>query len=94
MEPFRPALIEPLTLRMFSLGIPHHKHFKPHGRGTCLNDQGRSLLLEQYEDRLSLPFHDIRTGFRTTLRSCLQQAPLDFKLALSDPSRLCPFLLG
>ena len=94
MEPFRPALIEPLALRLFSLGILTEKHFKPHGRGTYLNDAGRSLLLEQYEDRLARPFIDIRSATRTTLRACLQNAPLDFKLALTDPSRLNPFLLG
>ena len=94
MEPFRPALNEPLTLRMFSLGILTQKHFKPHGRGTYLNDAGRRLLLEQYEDRLSRHFVDTSSGRRTTLRACLQQAPLDFKLALADPTRLSPFQIS
>ncbi len=94
MEPFRPALIEPLTLRMFSLGILNHKHFKPHGCGVHLNEAGRSLLFDQYEDRLARRFIDPRSGSRTTLRACLQQAPLDFKFALTDPSRLSPFLLS
>jgi len=94
MEHYRPALIEPLTLRMFSLGILNHRHFKPHGKGTYLNESGRALLIEQYEDRLARQFIDVRSGSRTTLRACLQQAPLDFKLALGDPSRLTPFLMA
>ncbi len=93
MEPFRPALIEPLTLRLFSLGILQAKHFKPHGRGTYLNDAGRGLLLEQYEDRLLRPFIDLRSGTRTTLRAVLAASALDFKIALGQPSRFSPFLL-
>ncbi|MBX3742540.1 MAG: CRISPR-associated endonuclease Cas1 [Akkermansiaceae bacterium] len=93
MEPFRPALIEPLTLRLFSLGILSEKHFRPHGHGIYLNDQGRSLLLEQYEDRLSRRFTDPRSGYRTTLRACLHAAPLEFKLSLANPACLNPFLL-
>lgn len=93
MEPFRPALIEPLTLRMFSLGILNRRHFQPHGRGVYLNQEGKALLFEQYEDRLAKPFNDLQSGCRTNFRVLLSQAPLSFKMALTDPSRFNPFLL-
>lgn len=93
MEPFRPALIEPLTLRMFSLGILSRRHFQPHGRGVYLNQEGKTLLFEQYEDRLAKPFNNLQSGCRTNFRALLGQAPLDFKMALADPSRFTPFLL-
>jgi len=91
MEPFRPALLEPLTLRFFTLGILNERHFKPHGRGTYLNDKGRSLLYEHYEDRLSRRFLDPSSGHRTDFRSLLQESPLDFKIGLGDPTRFQPF---
>ncbi|MCX6879336.1 MAG: CRISPR-associated endonuclease Cas1 [Verrucomicrobia bacterium] len=93
MEPFRPALIEPLTLRLFSLGILGRQHFQPHGRGVYLNPQGKTLLFEQYEDRLTKPFNNLQSGCRTNFRALLAQAPLDFKMSLTDPSRFSPFLL-
>lgn len=93
MEPFRPALIEPLTLRMFALGILGGKHFTPHGRGIHLNEAGRKLLFEQYEDRLTRPFLDTGSGHRTDFRTLLRESPLHYKLALGDPSRFTPFLM-
>lgn len=93
MEPFRPALIEPLTLRMFALRILDSSHFKPHGKGTHLNDVGRKLLFEQYEDRLQRPFTCPQLGNRSTFRSILINTPLQYKMALADPARLDPFLL-
>lgn len=93
MEPFRPALIEPLTLRLFSLGILGRQHFQPHGRGVYLNQDGKTLLFEQYEDRLTKPFNNLQSGCRTHFRALLAQAPLDFKMSLTDPSRFSPFLL-
>ena len=93
MEPFRPALIEPLTLRLFSLGILGRQHFQPHGRGVYLNPAGKSLLFEQYEDRLTKPFTSLQSSQRTTFRALLSQAPLDFKMSLSDASRFSPFIL-
>jgi CRISP-associated protein Cas1 len=93
MEPFRPALVEPLTLRLFTLRILDDTHFKPHGKGVHLNEGGRKLLFEQYEDRLQRPFVCPQSGHRTTFRALLSQAPLSFKMALEDPARLVPFLL-
>ncbi len=93
MEPFRPALIEPLTLRMFSRGILSEKHFKPHGRGTYLNEAGRKLLFEQYEDRLTRPFFDPASEHRTDFRTLLRESPLHYNFALADCSRFAPFLM-
>lgn len=93
MEPFRPALVESLTLRMFSLGILNPSHFVPHGRGVYLNPTGRSLLFEQYEDRLTRRFLDPATGQRTNFRTLLRDTPLRYKMALVEPSRFNPFLM-
>ncbi len=56
-------------------------------------EQADTLETEQYEDRLTKPFNDLQSGCRTTFRALLAQAPLDFKMALADPSRFAPFLL-
>ncbi|MCP5535455.1 MAG: CRISPR-associated endonuclease Cas1 [Akkermansiaceae bacterium] len=91
MEPYRPCLIEPLALRMFSLGILNERHFQPHGQGIYLAPLGRQLLLEQYEDRLTRPFLNPATECRTTFRQLLRQCPLDLKIALANPACYSPF---
>lgn len=93
MEPFRPGLIEPLTLRMFSLRVLDVSHFKPHGKGIYLNEVGRKLLFEQYEDRMLRLFNCPQLGTRTSFRAILASTPLQYKMALAQPERLAPFLL-
>lgn len=91
IEPFRPALVEPLVVRLFSLGILNAVHFKPHGCGVHLNDRGRVLVLEQLEDRMTRRFLCPQTGHKTDFRNLIRQAPLLFKAALGDASRFDPF---
>jgi len=91
MEPFRPALIEALTLRMFSHRILQARHFEGHDGGVWLSLQGRRLLIQHYEQRVQREFFSEYTGCRTTLRQQLQNASLQFKLALGQPETYAPF---
>ena len=52
MEPFRPALTEALTLRLFSHRILQQRHFEAHDSGVWLNPEGRRTLILHYEQRL------------------------------------------
>ncbi|MBU6411180.1 MAG: CRISPR-associated endonuclease Cas1, partial [Verrucomicrobia bacterium] len=94
MEPFRPALIEPLTLRLFSHRILQKSHFEAHDHGVWLARDGRRTLIQHYEQRLQREFLSEHAGCRTTLRQQLQNAAVQFKLALVQPQNYAPFRLN
>ena len=48
MEPFRPALIEALTLRLFSHRILQRIHFETHDDGVWLTRDGRRTLIQHF----------------------------------------------
>jgi CRISPR-associated endonuclease Cas1 len=91
MEPFRPALIEALTLRLFSHRILQQRHFEPHDGGVWLNPDGRRTLLQHYEQRVQRELFLEQAGCRTTLGQQLQHAAVQFKLALAQPQTYAPF---
>ena len=82
IEPFRPALVEALTLDLFSHQIVCGEHFKSKNGGTYLNDDGRRRFILQYERRMERQFMSEAVGHRTTLRQQVeQQAVMSQKLA-------------
>jgi CRISP-associated protein Cas1 len=94
MEPFRPALIEALTLRLFSHRILQACHFEAHDGGVWLTRDGRRTLIQHYEQRLQREFLSEHAGCRTTLRQQLHNAAVHFKLALAQPQVYAPFRLN
>ncbi len=94
MEPFRPALIEPLTLRLFSHRILQQGHFEAHDGGTWLSRDGRRTLIQHYEQRIQREFLSEHAGCRTTLRQQFQNAAVQFKLALAQPQAYAPFRIN
>jgi CRISPR-associated endonuclease Cas1 len=91
MEPFRPALIEALTLRIFSHRILQQRHFESHGSGVWLNHEGRRALIQHYEQRVQREFLSEHAKCRTTLRQQLQNTAVQFKLTLAQPENYVPF---
>lgn len=94
MEPFRPVLIEALTLRLFSHRILQHRHFEDHEGGVWLNREGRRTLVQHYEQRVQREFLSEHAGCRTTLRQQLQNAAVLFKVALTRAEAYAPFRLN
>lgn len=94
MEPFRPAVAEALTLRLFNLGLLQVDDFEPSHGGIYLNSAGRKTFLQQYEQRLTREFTSEHAGCRTTLRTRIAQAPLHFKTCLKQPELFSPFRLN
>ena len=94
MEPFRPVLIEALTLRLFSHRILQQRHFEAHDGGVWLTRDGRRALIQHYEQRVQREFFSEHVGCRTTLRKQLQYAAVQFKLALAQPDTYAPFRLN
>ncbi len=94
MEPFRPAVSEALTLRLFSLGILKAEGFEPSHGGIYLNPTGRKAFLQQYEQRLTREFMSEQAGHRTTLRQQLRNAAANLKASLADPAQFKPFRLN
>lgn len=94
MEPFRPALIESLTLRLFNHQMLKANDFEPREGGIYLNDRGRKTLLAEFEQRMSRSFMSEHVGQRTTIRQQLRQIVVDFKVALADPTTFRPFRLN
>ena len=94
MEPFRPALVEPLALDLFSHQILHADHFEPKNGGVYLNEEGRKKFILQYERRIERQFLSEAAGHRTTLRQQLEQQALLFKAALEDDAKFKPFLMN
>ena len=94
IEPFRPALVESLTLRLFAWRVLQSAHFENREGGVFLNTAGRRALWEQYEQRLNREFFSEHAGCRTTLRTRIAQAPVHFKTCLSQPELFSPFRLN
>lgn len=83
MEPFRPAVSEALTLRLFAHRMLAAEHFHQRDGGIFLGPAGRRILLLDYEKRLHRPFVSPFTNQRTTLRQEMDRTVLSFKAALS-----------
>ena len=94
MEPFRPAVPEALTLRLFNLGLLTAEHFEPSHGGIYLNTAGRRVFLQQYEQRLTREFTSEHAGHRTTVRQQFRDTALSLKAALRDPTLFRPFRLN
>lgn len=94
IEPFRPALIEALTLDCFSHQILNAAHFEPHNGGIYLNEDGRRRFILQYERRMERQFLSESAGHRTTLRAQLEHQAVQFKTALDQPDKFEPFLMN
>lgn len=94
IEPFRPALLEALTLDCFSHQILSTDSFEPKKGGIYLNDQGRRKFILQYERRMERQFMSESVGHRTTLRQQLDHQAVMFKTALEDPAKFEPFLMN
>ncbi len=94
MEPFRPVLVEALSLDVFTHQMLAAKHFRPHDNGVYLNDEGRARFIVQYERRMERQFMSECAGHRTTLRQQLEAQVTLFKAALVDPAKFEPFLMN
>lgn len=94
MEPFRPVLVESLTLRLFAWHVLQLGHFEERDGGVFLNVAGRRALWEHYAQRLNREFFSEHAGCRTTLRTRLAQAPVHFKTCLQQPELFAPFRLN
>ncbi|MGB7748380.1 MAG: CRISPR-associated endonuclease Cas1 [Verrucomicrobiia bacterium] len=91
MEPFRPAISEALTLRLFTQGILAQEDFEPQEGGVYLSADGRKKWLLQYERRMEREFMSEFAGHRTTLRRQLDQIVAEYKRGLADPETFRPF---
>ena len=95
MEPFRPAIIEATALRLFT-----HKmmdaasYFEARDGGIFLTPSGRRLVAEQFDRRVSRPFHSEHAGHSTTLRKQITATILSYRQALEDPSAFRPFIMN
>ena len=94
MEPFRPLIIEPLALDVFSRGILRAEHFHPAQGGIYLHAEGRKKLILQYEKRMEREFLSEHRGHRTTLRAQIQQDAADYKSQLERPLAYNPFRMN
>ncbi|MFN3407889.1 MAG: CRISPR-associated endonuclease Cas1 [Limisphaerales bacterium] len=94
IEPFRPALVEALTLDLFSHQILNATHFDHRDGGCFLNEEGRKKFFLQYERRLERQFLSETAGHRTTLRAQLEHQAVMLKTALDRPEAFEPFLMN
>lgn len=94
LEPFRPVIIEALTLDLFSRRMLDASHFEPKKNGIYLNWEGRQKLILQYEKRMERYFHSEHIAQRSTLRLLLRQLPLLYKRHITDQSPFAPFRMN
>lgn len=94
IEPFRPALVEALTLDLFSHQILNAAHFEPKNGGIYLTEQGRKKFILQYERRMERQFLSEAVGHRTCLRQQLEDQAVMFKSSLEQPEAFEPFLIN
>jgi CRISPR-associated protein Cas1 len=91
MEPFRPVVVEALTVDLFSHGMLGEGAFEPRNGGVYLSHEGRRVFLPQYERRMEREFDSRHCGHRTTLRKQLAEAVSRLKAAFENPDRFEPF---
>lgn len=94
MEPYRPVIVEPIALDLFSRGILQGKHFTHVEGGIHLNAHGRKRLILQYEKRLEREFLSEHRGLRTTLRAQIQQDAAQLKASLERADAFQPFRIN
>ena len=95
MEPFRPTVVEALTVRLFNLGILAAGDFETREPGAVyLAAGGKRKLLHQYESRVQREFFAEYLGHRTTVRKQYAAAAAAFGHALAEPDRFRPFRLN
>ena len=94
MEPFRPVLVEPLTLDLLSHAMLKADDFETRDGGVFLTAPGRRKLILQYERRMDRQFMSESVGHRTTLRQQIDAQALMLKASLDDPAQFEPFLIN
>ena len=94
MEPFRPVLVEPLTLDLLSHAMLKQEDFENRDGGIFLTASGRRKLILQYERRMDRQFMSESVGHRTTLRQQIDAQALMLKAALDDLMKFEPFLIN
>lgn len=91
IEPFRPVLVEALTLDLFTHKMVDNSCFEPHQGGVYLSERGRRVFVLQYERRMDRQFMSEHAGHRTTLRDELDDTATQFKAAIEAPEHFLPF---
>lgn len=94
IEPFRPVIVEALTLDLFSRQMLRENHFEPWNSGIYLTRDGRFKLILQYEKRLDREFISEHLGRRTSLRRQMEHQAVTFKAALEESSKFQPFRMN
>jgi len=94
IEPFRPALVEAMTLRLFAHRMLQSADFEPSHDGIYLSASGRRTFLLEYETRLEREFLSEHAGHRTTLCQQIDAQVLQFKTSLDTPETFAPFRLN
>jgi len=94
VEPFRPVIVEALTLDLFSRTILGADHFEPHEGGVYLNSDGRRKFILQYEKRLERYFHSEHLGHRSNLRQIMRGTPLQYKNHITEGAEFSPFRMN
>jgi len=91
MEPFRPLLVEGITLDLFTHKILNKNSFEPFNGGIYLNQEGRKRLILRYETRINAEFNSTQRGHRTNLRQQILNSAMEFKKALEEVESYEPF---
>lgn len=95
VEPFRPVIMEALTLDLFSRSMLQQSHFQPTDDGGIhLTPEGRKKLILQYEKRLQREFFSTHRQHRTSLRQQMDTTVAQLKSALAPPHDFSPFLIN
>jgi len=91
MEPFRPAVVEALALRLFSHRILGPDDFEPKNAGIYLSASGRRKWLHHYEQRMLREFQHEQSGHRTTMRHRFVSEITSLKPAICRNAPCQPF---
>jgi len=95
IEPFRPVIVEALTLDLFSRSMLQEEHFHPtEDGGVHLSPAGRKKLILQYEKRLQREFFSTQRQHRSSLRQQMDNSVSRLKSALNHPDEFSPFLIN
>lgn len=52
VEPFKPVMVDRMLFRLTSKNIVTDQHFREHSNGVLLNDDGRRIVLKEWDEQL------------------------------------------
>jgi CRISPR-associated protein Cas1 len=91
-EIFKPILVDRLILSLINKKMIQPKHFSEKTGGILLNESGRRIVLESWEERLQSTIEHPALGRNVSYRSLLKMEAYKLEKHILGEKEYCPFI--